>query len=331
MWDGQAGQTAMHVLALVPGGISDQLLFFPTLEHLKLAFPHAEISVVVEPTAVAAYRVSKVVENTIPYTFGKNNSPADWANLLGIVRDREYEVVITATQDWATALLLWLSGIPTRLGYQSSANNVFLTATVPLKTEQYTAFQYHDLVAPLELSGPCPSTTINVPQSDIGWVDTQIQAQGIGEQGYVLVYPGPADGASDAPYPAENWLAIVQDFQKRQPGLPLVLLQQPQTAASIKAITQAAPNLKVIRPDNLGQTAALIAGANLLLTTDSYVSELGIALSVFTLALFGANRPERRFPPSDASEQRFLGITSASDRLVDIPVETILKKVWGEG
>jgi len=31
----------MQVLALVPGGISDQLLFFPTLEHLKQAFPKA--------------------------------------------------------------------------------------------------------------------------------------------------------------------------------------------------------------------------------------------------------------------------------------------------
>lgn len=320
----------MHVLALVPGGISNQLLFFPTLEHIKQAFPNAEISVVVEPAAAAAYRVSKVVQATIPYSFGKNNSPADWANLLGIVRDREYEVVITATQDWATALLLWLSGVPTRIGYQGSANNLFLTATVPLKTEQYLAFQYHDLLAPLELPGACPATSINVPQGDIGWVDGQVQSQGIDEQGYVLLYPGPAVGSNHDTYPVENWIAIVQDFQKRQPGLPLVLLQQPETASTVKAIMQAAPNLKVIRPDNLGQTAALVAGANLLLAPDSYVSELGVALSVFTLALFGQNKPERRLPPTDASEQRFLGVTAEGGALADIPVETVLKKVWGE-
>lgn len=321
----------MHVLALVPGGISNQLLFFPTLEHIKQAFPDAEISVVVEPSATATYRVSKVVEATIPYTFGKNNSPADWANLLGIVRDREYEVVITTTQDWATGLLLWLSGIPTRIGYQSSANDLFLTATVPLKTEQYKAFEFHDLLSPLQLSGPCPDTTINVPQGDIGWVDLQIQTQGIGDQGYVLMYPGPAEGAENDSYPVENWVAIVQDFQRRQPGLPLVLLQQPETASAVQAIVKTVPNLKVIRPDNLGQTAALVAGANLLLTTDSYVSELGVALSVFTLALFGANSPEYRLPPADASEQRFLGLTSDTASAADIPVEAVLKKVWGEG
>jgi ADP-heptose:LPS heptosyltransferase len=321
----------MQVLALVPGGISEQLLFFPTLEHLKQVFPKAEISVVVEPAAAAAYRVSKVVKSTIPYPFGKNNSPADWANLLGVVRDREYEVVLTATQDWATALLLWLSGIPTRIGYQGSANDLFLTATVPDKSQQYAAFRYHDLLGPLDLVEPCPEIVINVPQGDIGWVQGQLQTQEIGDQGYVLMYPGPADSPAKDVYPAENWVAIAQDFQRRQPGLPLVLLQQPETAEAVKAIVQAVPSLKIMRPDNLGQIAALVAGANLLLATDSYVSELGVALSVFTLALFGANAPAVRLPPVDDTEQRFLGITSTTNQVADIAVDTVLSKVWGEG
>lgn len=320
----------MHVLALVPGGISEQLLFFPALEHIKQTFSNAEILVVVEPSAAAAYRVSKVVQATIPYSFGKNNSPADWANLLGIVRDREYEVVITPTADWATALLLWLSGTPSRLGYNGGANNLFLTATVPQKTEQYKAFQYHDLVAPLKITGPCPDIAINVPQSDIGWVDNQIRSQGIDEQGYVLIYTGPAEGGGSDRYPVANWVAIIQDFQKRQPGLPLVILQQPETADAVKAIAQSVSNLKLIWPDNLGQIAALIAGANLVLTTDSYVSELGVSLKVFTLALFGQNSPERRLPPVDEGAQRFLGVESESSSVADIPVETVLKKVWGE-
>ncbi|MEM9007571.1 MAG: glycosyltransferase family 9 protein [Cyanobacteria bacterium P01_F01_bin.86] len=320
----------MRVLALVPGGISDQFLFFPTLEHLKQAFPQAEISVVAEPSSTAAYRVSKVVQTTIPYTFANNNSPADWANLLGIMRDREFEVVITATQTWQTGLLLWLSGIPTRIGYEGGSNGLFLTATTPRKTAQYQAAQYHDLLDSLDLSGQCPTAVINVPQSDISWVDMQIQTQGIGDQGYVLIYPGAAEGAVDDTYPAASWVTIVQDFQKRQPGLPIVLLQQPETAGTVKAIAQAFPPLKVIRPENVGQVAALVAGANLMLATDSYVSQLGVALNVFTLALFGAYSPDDRLPPVSASEQRFLGIKSGSAKVADISPEVVLKKVWGE-
>lgn len=321
----------MRVLALVPGGISEQLLFFATLEHLNRALPQAEISVVTEPSAAAAYRVSKVVKTTIPYAFAKDNSPADWANLLGIMRDREFEIVITATESWPTALLLWLSGIPTRIGYDSGANDLFLTSTTSHRANQYQASEYHSLLNSLELPGQYAPASINVPQGDIGWVNMQMQSQGIDDQGYVLIYPGPAEGAENDLYPTESWLAIIQDFQKRQPGLPLVLLQQPETIATVKAIAQSFPELKIICPDNLGQIAALVAGANLVLATDSYVSQLGVALNVFTLALFGAYSSERRLPPVNSSEQRFVGIQSDSSKVADISSEVVLKQVWGEG
>jgi len=47
----------MRILALVLGGTGDQLLFFPTLDTLKQQYPKAEIDVVVEPRAMAAYRI----------------------------------------------------------------------------------------------------------------------------------------------------------------------------------------------------------------------------------------------------------------------------------
>lgn len=321
----------MRVLALVPGDISDQLLFFPTVEHLKQVFPKAEITVVTEPAAAIAYRVSKAVKDTIPYSFQGNNSPADWANLLGIVRDREYEVVLTATQNLSLSVLLWLSGVPTRVGYSGGSNGLLLTATVAQKTEQYQAFEYHDLLGPLNLEGACPAPSINVPQSDIDWVNNQIKAQGIDDQGYVLIYGGPAAGKPDDRYPAESWLAIARDFQARQPGLPLVLMQRPETVELVQAMTQALPSLKVVRPENLGQVAALIAGANLMLSTDSYPLQLGVALNVFTLGLFGANAPSRRLPPTTGSELRFIGLSAGSSSVAEIDPATVLKKVWGEG
>lgn len=320
----------MRVLALVPGGVSEQLLFFPTLEHLTHAFPKAEISVAVEPAAKAAYRVSALVKEVFLYDFKQRNSPSDWANLLGIIRDREFEVVITATQSGSLALLLWLSGVPTRIGYSNGVNNFLLTATVPHKTAQYQGLQYHDLLAGLAVSGPCPGASINVPQKDIDWVNSQIKMQGIGDQGYVLMYGGPTDDGVGQQYPADHWAAIIQDFQARQPGLPLVLIQRPETADLVQNLTQRLPNLKVIRPDNVGQVAALIAGANLMLSTDSYPLQLGVALNVFTLALFGASTPEQRLPSLAGSETRFIGLTSATAKVADITAKTVLGKVWGE-
>jgi len=117
----------MRILALVPGGIGDQILFFPTLDDLKATYPDAQIDVVVEPRAKGAYRISKSVNDTILFDFKSRNSLSDWSNLLGVLRDREYDLAIALGQRWGIGFLLWLSGINTRIGYASgSAAETFL-------------------------------------------------------------------------------------------------------------------------------------------------------------------------------------------------------------
>ena len=55
----------MRVVALIPGGIGDQILFFPTLDDLKRIYPDAQIDVVVEPRSKGAYRVSKSIHEVL--------------------------------------------------------------------------------------------------------------------------------------------------------------------------------------------------------------------------------------------------------------------------
>ncbi|NJM57235.1 MAG: hypothetical protein HC857_07095 [Synechococcales cyanobacterium RU_4_20] len=42
---------------------------------------------------------------------------ADWGNLVGIMRDREYDAVLSARNGWGLGLMLWLTGIPNRIGF----------------------------------------------------------------------------------------------------------------------------------------------------------------------------------------------------------------------
>ncbi|NJL46063.1 MAG: glycosyltransferase family 9 protein [Leptolyngbyaceae cyanobacterium SM2_3_12] len=143
----------MQVLALVPGGIDDQLAVFPILHQLKEKFDQAEISVVASLNAKEVYRLSKDVKEVIPYDFQANNSPADWANLLGIIRDREFELVLTPTMTWSMGMLLWLSGVPTRVGYGGAANNFFLTNTVMADGTPSISHAYGKLLQAIDIEG----------------------------------------------------------------------------------------------------------------------------------------------------------------------------------
>ena len=318
----------MRILALVPGGISDQLLFFPALDDIKRAYPNAEIGIVVEPKAAAAYRVSKIVNTVIPFAFSGTNSPSDWANLLGLIRDREYEIVLTAHPHWNTGLLLWLSGVPARVAYSTASTPWFYTATVADKS-QYQAERYHDLLAAIDISKPTPELTINVPEGDIAWANALRDRLEL-KSGYVLMYPGSeADTANPSHrYPLASWQALIQDFRTKQPQLPILLLNTNDSDAQVAALKNEDSQLKVATTENLGQTSAIVAGADLVLAPNSYTMQLAVALKVFTLALFGQQAPAAMLPPAAGEETRFLGISSSTGQIADIQPETILSKVW---
>lgn len=320
----------MRVLALVPGGIGDQILFFPTIDDLKRVYPNAEIDVVVEPRAKDAYRVCKSVRETFTFDFKGKNSLADWGNLLGVIRDREYDVAFSLGQRWGIGLLLWLTGIPTRIGYGDGGQVGLLTNTVPLQTDQYAAAMYHDLLKGLNIVTPCPAIQINVPKKDIEWAEGEQKRLGLQGGGYVLIHGGSSELAKtkgiDKVYPSTHWATIIQDFQQRQPDLPIVLVQGPNDEEFVRSVlNQSSPALKVTSPADIGKLAALIAGCSLMLCTDSAPMHLAVALQVYTLALFGPTDPQKLLPNSD----RFVAIQSSTGQIGDIPPETVLAKVWG--
>lgn len=319
----------MRIVALVPGGIGDQILFFPTLDDLKQTYPNAEIDVVVEPRSQSAYRICKSVNDTILFDFKGRSSPADWANLLGVLRDRYYDVALTLGRSWGPGLLLWLTGIETRIGYGTGGKTSFLTRTVPLKMEQYAAGMYHDLLQGLDINTPCPELAIAIPKRDLDWAEAEQKRLAIAGGGYVLIHPGASELSQqkkiDKIYPVEKWQQIVQDFQQKQPELPLVVVQGPDDRAVVSDLVKACPGLKVTSPDDIGKLAAMIAGANLMLCTDSAPMHLAVALKVYTLALFGPTDPERLLPSSD----RFLSIKSPTANMEDIDPQIVLKQVWG--
>lgn len=307
----------MRVLALVPGGIERQLEFFPVLREIKEAFKTAEIAVVADPEAKDIYQLSKVVSEVVPYSFQASNSPADWANLLGIVRDREFEAVITLTNSWSLGMLLWLSGIPTRIGYEGGSNGWFLTTLLPQPADSadYTAF-----LKALKVDAPLAPPSLNLPQADLKAMDDLRRGARL-QGGYVAVYPGQTPGGEA--YPTEQWVAILKDFQQRQPDLPLVALQTADTVANIAALRSALPNLTVLEPETLGQLAALIAGANLLVAVESYPVALAAALEVYTVALSAAPMSA----PAGAGE-RLVNVASPTGKLADLTPAAVLKTIW---
>jgi ADP-heptose:LPS heptosyltransferase len=318
----------MRILALVPGGIGDQVLFFPTLDDLRAYYPTAEIDVIVEPRTKGAYRVCKSVDEVLTFDFKDRNGLADFGNLLGIIRDREYDVALSLAQRGSIGLLLWMSGIPTRIGYEANAGKWFLTHTVPLKTEQYAADLYHDMLQGLGINTPCPDLALSVPKPDIEWAEREQQRLGIAESGYILIDAGSTQPTQEKGtaqlYPVEKWRQILADVQQKQPNLPIVMLKGTEDAQVAATMLQSFPDLKITSPGDIGKLAAMIAGANLIICTDSTPMHLAVAVGTYTIALFGSTEAKKRLPQSE----NCMSIQSPTKQIADIKPEDVLKQIW---
>lgn len=312
----------MRVVALVPGSIDNQILFFATLDDLKRYYPHAQIDVVVEPNSKAAYRVSKSVHDVLTFDYKDRNSLADWGNFVGMIRDREYDVAIIVGQSWFVGLLMWLTGITTRIGYQGQGA-VFLTHRIAPNLSQYVAKTYHDLLKPLKIDTDCPALSVNVPKIDIEWAQGEQKRLGVNETGFILINGG---GTSlDTTYPEENWQQIIEACQQKQPDLPIVVIKEANNQPLVKSLLESCDNIQVTSPEDIGKLTAIIAGASLMLSVENSYLQLSVAVETYTIALLNSTESLKLLPTSE----KVLTITSHTGKVADISPQIVLEKIWG--
>ena len=311
----------MRILALVPGGIGDQLLFFPTLDTLKQQYPNAEIDVVVEPRAMASYRVCLSVNRVLKFDFNDRNSLADFGNLLGTIRDREYDAAILSQPRLSLKTLLWLSGIPQRISF-SDQNDFLLTDAIKFDPQEYAAVLNHNLLNPFKILKPCPPIKVNLPKGDLDWAANEQKRLGLPQSGFILLNCG-----AFANYPAESWAEIATDMQSKLPELPIVAIDSVNNAELLKKLAAKVPNLLIASPTDIGKLTALIAAANLFVCAEGDAMQFGVAVGTALVAILSETTPPMVFLPIAEKHIKYVQAI-AGQSLRDISPQTVLAKIW---
>ncbi|MGK7911874.1 MAG: glycosyltransferase family 9 protein [Synechococcus sp.] len=305
----------MRILALVPGDVSDQVLFFPTLQALRDAYPDAQIHAIAERKSLDAYQVCPSVDSVIPFDYQESLSLADLGNLLGQMRDAYYDAVIALSDNALLRFFIWLSGIPKRVGYSGQAN-LFLTDKVKRQSEQYEASMYCDLLQAFAISPKSHLPQVRFKKGDLAWAEeTRTSVLGQKDADYLLIHPGSGE------YPIEKWASIARAFREKRPELPVVLVADGNNAAPVQA---GLSDVAVMTPNDLGQLAAAIAGATLVVCPDSAAMQLAVAAQTPVVALFGDSKPAFRLP----ADGPYRAVQSKSGRLADIDPEAVISAVF---
>lgn len=310
-----------RILVVNFGGIGDEILFFPVIQSLREAYPQAHLTALVEPRCRGVMTFNPAVDEVVTLDVKGKPSLSELLEVMGSLRTRGFDLAIGSGRSPVMPVLLLLSGARYRAGYDANRLSWTLTEKAPCNPQQYAAEMYYDLIRswiPIPFRLPQAALT----QADREWAKAFLTEHGVqpGEP-VVVLHPGTSKLSVikkfHKSWESAKWAELAARLQAD--GVHVVLAGGPDDAEAIadikskltvKPSAPAAPeSLKSngLRPHvglieaygqtkGLGQLAALIANASILVCVDSAPMHLGVAVGTPTVALFGPTDPAKLLP-----------------------------------
>lgn len=290
--------------------IGDVVFTTPLISALRRRYPDAEITYVVEPSAAPVVLGNPHLTRTltIPRSSGLDRILGDLA-LARQVRRQHFDVAIDLHGGPRSAWLAWASGAQMRIGYRIPGRTWMYTHVIerpPDNGPRHSVLNQWDLLAPLDVA---PASPQNDPVQMASDPDADAR---------VAAYLSRADIAPDAPivvvhvsagnpfrrWPAESFIAAIEDLARRNPARRVLVTSGPSEATAAAAIiTEARQRLGPLAnavpsiPDlDLLELRALIARSALYVGGDSGPLHIASTTTVPIVALLGPTLPERSQP-----------------------------------
>lgn len=196
----------MRVLVLSPGTVQQQLERMPALAACANELG-ASIQVACSPAYRSLWTLLPSVEKIIPFDFGSDLNMADWANLLGSVREPDFQVCLNFAEGRQVNLMLSMSHIPTRV-----AETGFASTAVVSKVGGWSAQRLSGFLAPMGLKLDAAAFRITLPAS---LMKNARERQPKGEGPLLLLEPTSTAGD----WPKERWKQLPLTIKEKLPGL----------------------------------------------------------------------------------------------------------------
>ncbi len=243
----------MRALFLIPGDGANQLQALPavaaTAEQLQF-----QIQVACHPSLMALWKLLPAVEKVIPFNFG-DATLADWANLLGCVREPDFQACINLASGRQVDLMLSMSHIPNRM----AAGGFSATETVQVPQGLWPAQALEAYLRPIGVSLDAAAFRLSLPKAAL---DEAVATLPAGDGPMMLL--APSGGPDD--WPAAAWQELPGRIAATLPGLRS--LQVPPAASG-----------------HLPDRAALVAASDVVLASDAVTIELALLSGTPVVAL----------------------------------------------
>lgn len=273
--------------------LGDIVLSTPVISSLKRCYPDAEIHYLAEARYAPVLQHHPHLTGVVPLEGGARGSVKALARLRRLTCTAAIDLFYNPRSAW----LLYLSGIPIRIGGSRRWRRRLYTATftVPRTVRSAVSHHLHPLgILDCRNAEEMPRIYLTDGEHSRG---AALVREAVGSNGYdrvIAMHPG-------GTWPAKRW---PQDLFARLIGLladrigaRTLLVMGPGEEGIVSEVARlAGGNVSVLPPQPLRSLAAVLSSCLAVVANDGGVMHMAVALERPTVGIFGPTEPDIWFP-----------------------------------
>lgn len=294
--------TYKNILLINFGGIGDEILFLPVIQSLKKTYPDSKITLCLEERSAAFLKLTKIIDNSFYANIKTKNKYIEMLKLYFKALIGGYDLVISAGSNPLISIMLFFTGIKTRVGFaQSNISKKLLTHPIHLNKNQYASNMYFDLVKPIT------NDNFELPKIEVEEEEKITNS--------ILIHPGVSKISLMKNivkiFGPDVWGKLIIELLKSNKNV--YLAGGPDDEDCIIKIREYLKNEDLTnftdlygKTKNIYDLAKQIKRSEVLICSDSAPMHIGVATNTKTIAIFGPTDNETLLPKSN----NFIAITN---------------------
>jgi len=277
-----------NILIVNVNWLGDVIFSSPIFTVLKKQYPEAKISCLAVPRVKSILDRIPGVDEVIVYDEEKEHwTPLGKLRLIWQLRKRKFDVAFILHGSYTRALLVFLAGIPKRIGYATKNRGSLLTNIVSNKKKKIHRSDYYmSIVEAAGIQMGNSQTVVSAIYSDIESARSLLKINGVGpDEPYILVHPG--GNWNLKRWPVASWAKLIDCLLEENRRVIITGASSDEDFA-FKLMGEVKHNpINLVGKTQLYQLLGLMKNASVVVSADSGPLHLANSVGSAVVGLFG--------------------------------------------
>ncbi len=283
-----------NILIRTTNWVGDAVMTLPALEAVRENFPKSRITVIARPWVVPVFENHPAINDLLVYQKHDKlpDNISEIRTLINKIRKNKYDLAVLFQNAFEAALIVYLGGVKSRLGFDSDGRGFLLTHAVKRKEKIFAVHQveyYLSILKSVGLEAKSRNPVLHISKKDSAQADALLEINGINRNDFLLgLGPGAIFGNAKR-WPVERF-AKIGDWAAEKWNAKVIIMgsnKEKEIGTSMTGLMRHKP-VDFCGATSLGEAMGIIGRCNLFVTNDSGLMHIAAALGVPTLAIFGS-------------------------------------------